>query len=242
MLLFDFDGTLYTGDLPVLAYARHVTDFLDHAAATSVIDGIREFLEGKHSDSAVRLLADVSAAADGYQAVELLAAAAGLDPHQVHLAYRAARAGLAASAFALDPVPGLVELLAEFSGRAYVVVVTNADPDGIAEVLVTLGLAELIDEVITDAGKPAAMPDLVRRLLARTGGRPDRLLAVGDRWATDLAAAHAAGCATALVDRFGRGDGDPTWRADATEALVPVIRSWAQHRLVERPPVPQERR
>src|SRR4051794_13310287 len=46
-LMFGFDGTLYVGDLPVLAYARHCAEQLPAAQATALIDGIRFFLEGK---------------------------------------------------------------------------------------------------------------------------------------------------------------------------------------------------
>ncbi len=224
-LLLDFDGTLYVGDLPILAYARHCAEQLPAAGATELIDGVRFFLEGTSiGDRRV----DLGAAEDGYQAVEILGRALGLTEGQVDSAYALARDDLAASAFALDQPEGLEELLDELSG-VHVMVVTNAHPVGVAEVLSAIGLARFVDELITDAGKPGSMPALLRRTLAVIHGadEPRRLMVVGDRWSSDLADAAGVGATTGLIDRFGRGDGNPTVRASQLSALVPAIRRWA---------------
>ncbi len=224
-LLFDFDGTLYVGDLPTLAYARHCADQLPPAAATDLIDGIRFFLEGK---SIADRRVDLGAAEDGRQAVEILAAAAGLTPDQVAAAYRRSRTDLAASAFVLDPPEGLAELLTELVG-VHIMIVTNAHRVGVAEVLAAIGLIAYIDEVVTDAGKPDSMPGIVRSTLARidSAAEPRRLMVVGDRWSADLADASRIGATTALIDRFRRGDGQPTVRATGLAGLIPAIRDWA---------------
>ncbi|GGM17641.1 HAD family hydrolase [Nakamurella endophytica] len=228
-LLLDLDGTLYDSDLPVLAYARHVTEHLAPDAATAVVDGIRGFLEGRSLGLST---ADLSGAEDGYQAVELLAAAAGVLPESVSRAYHASRADLASSAWAVQAPAGLVELLAELGDRAHVAVVTNAPATGVDEVLEAVRLRPWVDEVVTDAGKPVAMPALVAGLLERLGGdaAADRLLAAGDRWYSDLEPTARAGGVTAYVDRFGRGDGRPTWRAGDLTALVPDIARWCRQR------------
>jgi FMN phosphatase YigB (HAD superfamily) len=72
------------------------------------------------------------------------------------------------------------------------------------------------------------MEQVVGRVLAATGATstPDRLLVVGSRWDPDLAVPHAAGCTTALVDRFGRGRGTPTWRGAQLAELVADIHRW----------------
>lgn len=223
-LLFDFDGTLYVGDLPILAYARHCSEVLSVAGATALIDNIRFFLEGKLFGDQ---LVDLTAAQDGYEAVEILAAAAGLTTAQVSAAYRAARMDLAASAFALDAPDGLVGLLQDLPG-VHVMVVTNADPTGVGEVLDSIEVSDFIHQVITDAGKPASMPGLIAESLQQIGaaGEPGRMMVVGDRWSTDLVDAHRLGAATALIDRFSRGDGAPTLRAADLAGLVPGIRDW----------------
>ena len=226
-LILDFDGTLYVGDLPILAYARHVSAFLDEDGQTAFIDGLRGFLEGKRTG---RSTVNLENAEDGFHAVELLAAAAGLTPHQVHLGYEASRADVARSAFALDVPDGLVDVLTELHEVALIRLVTNASPTGIAEVLDVLGLAAFIDDVVTEAGKPAGMPDIVCDTLRRVGSENacDRLLAVGDRWTTDLAEVHRIGGATAYIDRYGRADGQPTWRATSLAELLPNISGWAR--------------
>jgi len=236
-LILDFDGTLYLGDLPVQAYARHVADQLPEPDAIGLIAALRFFLEGKFTElpgpggsrSSNLTGVDLQAAEDGFHAVEILGAAAGLGEEAISAAYRAARRDLAASAFALEAPEGLPELLAEL-GDVHVRVVTNADADGVQAVLTAIGVARYVDDVVTDAGKPASMPGLVQDTLAAVGagGEPARLLAVGDRWAMDLAAAHAAGAVTALIDRFGRGDGSPTFRAPDFAGLIPHIRRWAR--------------
>lgn len=229
-LLLDFDGTLDSGDLSVQAYARHVAEQVaDPFRATAVIDGMREFLEGKHADRTERLAVDLSTAEDGDHAVEILAAAAGLTKAQTGAAYRAARADLAGSAFALDAADGLSDLLTKVRGSAVVAVATNAGDLGVRAVLDSIGLAPMIDEVITNAGKPGSMPGIIDRLLGRLGGpSPERrLLAVGPRWGRDLATAHSVGAPTAYIDRFDRGDGKPTWRARQLASMIEPIRDWA---------------
>ena len=224
-LLFDFDGTLYVGDLPILAYARRAAELLPDDAATDLIDGVRFFLEGKTISGRT---ADLRDAEDGYMGVEMLARAAGVRPEELDGAYRLARQDLAGSAFALEAPEGLTDLLADLAG-AYVMVVTNADLTGVAEVLTAIEVAGHIDRIVTDAGKPHSMPGHVERTLARidAADAPERLMVVGDRWTTDLVDAHAAGARTALVDRFGRGDGTPDLRGGSLADLIPAIRSWA---------------
>ena len=48
VILLDFDGTAYGGDLAVQAYARRVAELVDPAAATLIIGGMRAFLEDRH--------------------------------------------------------------------------------------------------------------------------------------------------------------------------------------------------
>jgi FMN phosphatase YigB (HAD superfamily) len=228
-LLFDFDGTLFVGDLPTLAFARHCGEQLPGAAAVALIDGIRYFLEGKSTGARRH---HPGAARDGNEAVDVLAAAAGLRTEQIRRAYRLSRRDMAGSAFTLEAPPGLPEVLADVAA-AYVAVMTDADDIGVAEVLTATGVAEYVDEVFFDAGKPGARSAVIESVLSRIGATnaPDCLLVAGDRWATELAPAHSRGAATALVDRFHRGEGSPTFRAPDLAGLLPEIRSWAWERI-----------
>lgn len=225
MLLFDFDGVLFVGDLPVLAHARHCAELLPGPAATALIDGVRFFLEGRSTGAS---WTDLSSASDGHAAVELLATAAGLPGPAVAAARRRARSDLAASAFALDPPDGLAALLTELAPRVSAVVVTGAGADEVTAVLAAGGLAGSFRQVLTDVG-PADWPATIGRQLQSIGaaGSPRRLMAVGARWAPELAAVSALGGATALVDRFARAAGSPDLRASTVSALLPGIRAWA---------------
>lgn len=223
-LMLDFDGTVYTGDLPVQAYARRLAEQLPDPARTGLIAGMRRFLEGRHVPGDPGT--DLSMAEDGYQAVELLAIAAGLDAGQLSVGYRASRLDLAGSVFALDPVDGLAELLRELGSRAVVVLVSNADVTGVHEVLDAVGLTPWLDEVVVDAGKPGCWPDLLSRVVEEVGSA-ERIMAVGDRWSSDLAPVSAVGGWTALIDRFGRADGAPDVAGPDLEGLLPRIREQA---------------
>lgn len=231
-LLLDFDGTAYTGDLPYLAYARHVCDHLEPTAAAGLIRQIRSYLETTRPSDRAQLPAGLQRAEDGYQAVAELAVAAGVGVDQRRQAYLRSRQDLAHSAFAVDAAEGLVELLAELGERMYVLLATNAPAVGVAEVLAGTGLAPYVDRVVVDAGKPGGTAGLVRDLvnLLGPGQGPlsGRLVAAGDRWGADLADADRAGGRTAYVDRFHRGDGGPSWRATDLASMLPMIRKWCR--------------
>ena len=207
-VLLTVDGVLHDSDLPVQAFARHVTEMLPAERVRPVIAGMRGFLEGK-----TELLppdVDLSAAEDGEQAVEILARAAGLSSEQIESARLAGRGDLVASSWAVDEPDGLAELLAELSGRARVGVLAEPGDPAAAAVLDALGHRGRRD----------------RRRRSGTGSDPALVLVIGTRWAGELASAQHAGCATALVDRFGRGRGTPTYRATALPDLLDPVRRW----------------
>lgn len=224
VIVLDFDGTVYRGDLAVQAYARRVAEQLDTLTATQVIAGMRAFLEGKPQP--LGMPPEFDTAEDGFQLVHALSDAAGLPDGLRRHAYRASRHDLARSAFALNPEPGLAEWLTDITSESTVWLVTDAPLAGIREVLDAVGLLALVDEIIPTVGKPAGMTAIADRAVA-VAGRPERSIAVGDRWAADLAAIAAAGGRTAHLDRYGRELGDPTWRDAGFGPLLPALSAWA---------------
>jgi putative hydrolase of the HAD superfamily len=100
-----------------------------------------------------------------------------------------------------DAVPALTR--AREAG-ARVVVVSNWDVS-LAQVLAGVGLAPLLDAVVTSAGAGARKPDpaIFAWALARAGTAPARCLHVGDSLAEDVAGARAAGIEAVLLDRSG---------------------------------------
>lgn len=224
VVLLDFDGTAYRGDLAVQAYARRVAELLPPAAGVSVIGAMRAFLESKPKPAGLppRVEAVFDRAEDGFELVHALADAAGVPTEIRRSAYRGSRADLALTAFAVDEQPGLAAWLHEANAEVWLVTI---GPDtAVREVLGAVGIADLVTEIHPGTAKPEGMRPLVQRAVELAG--PERVVAIGDRWA-DVSAAHDAGARSALIDRFDRRLGTPTWRARTLEELLPDLRSWS---------------
>lgn len=212
VLVLDFDGTVCLGDGPVRAYADAAVRGLDDATAAHVTAGLRRHLDGA-----------ADGFSDGYAAV---AAYAGphVGPGDLQRAYTASRQALAGATLDIVAPAGLVEFLTGLAGRARRVLVTNAPPIGIPESLATLGLTGCIDEVRTEAGKPAGLTTLLPELL--DGAPPATLMSVGDVWVNDIEPALAIGAATAYIAR-DLHDGRPAHlRARQLHTLYPAISAW----------------
>jgi len=228
VLVLDFDGTVCVGDAPVWAYAEAVIAGLLDDATTAGRDGVAS--DDLDADIRARLGAFLDgepgspAYIDGYAAVAALAADRA-SAEQLQLAYATSRRALADGSIPVSTPPGLAELLSELGGNIERVLVTNAPEDGIRETLGALGLDTVIDRVITSAGKPSGWTALLPGLI---GHRPaSAVLAVGDIWGNDLEAPLAAGCATALIDRFGHRAGPAHVVARTFEELYPDVLAWA---------------
>lgn len=219
VLVLDFDGTVCLGDEAPLGYARELAE---HPGASDLVAQVRAFLDDPTADQRLR------DADDGYQAVAMLAREAGVPPDAYDPAYRASRAALDPAA--LSAPDGLPQLLAELPAYGvHRVLCTNAPAQQLAPILTAIGLDGVLDEVLTDAGKPRRMVEHLTALLAATGltVTPEGLLSVGDIWANDLAPALELGCATAYVDPFGRDRGPAHARARRLPDLYDDIRDWA---------------
>jgi hypothetical protein len=211
------DGVVHAGDLAVQSFARHVAEELPADGARVVIAGMRGYLEHPCGAGALR------EAEDGDQAVALLAAAAGLPPARIDAARLASRLDLASNAWLLDPSDGLGDLLVSLRARTLVVVLATAPDPAAAAVLDACELTDHVDEV-TDLPVASVMPSVLERIGATTA--PRRLMMIGTRWAGELADAHAAGCVTAMVDRFDRKIGTPTFRSVDLAGLVGPAGHW----------------
>lgn len=205
-MIFDFDGTIALGDGPVLAYAQQVAAELD--APKSFVDGIRRTLDAGGDD-----------ALDGYDAVRRAAIAEGADAGHLSRAYLASRGQLGTAAAPITAPDGLALFLRDTDADR--ILVTNAPDVRLAEALSGLGLDGLFDRVVTSAGKPAGIEQILDELPEGT-----RVLSVGDIWHNDLAPAHRRGHATALVGEFVDADATPTFRAPTLTELLPQLRDW----------------
>jgi FMN phosphatase YigB (HAD superfamily) len=236
VLVLDFDGTVCLGDGPVLTYAR----LLDEAAA--VADGqhpprlieavLARFVGSPLEDEPTGVddaIAHADGSPDGYVVAERVSRALGVDDAARSAAYAGARAALADGRLDTAAPEGLAGLLDSLPSSVHVVLVTNSPEHGVVQPLDRLGLTDRVDEIVTDARKPAGLPAVLDRLRADAGldDRPDRLLSVGDIWPNDLEPAAAQGSPTALVERFPAPDARPTHRAPTLPELYPAIRDWA---------------
>ena len=218
LLVLDFDGTVCVGDAPVWAYAEAALDVADAAAAVRAVvrAGLGAYLSGAPESPVY---------ADGYAAVARLTAGI-VEAGQLDRAFHASRRALADGEVPVTTPPGLAAFLGGLDGVVERVLVTNAPAEGVHETLERLGIADVVDLVITEAGKPAGWTAILPRLL--TGRPSSRLLSVGDIWRNDLEAPLAAGCGTALIDRFGQQDVPAHLRAPLFEDLYADLAEWAR--------------
>lgn len=222
ILVLDFDGTVCVGDAPVWEYAEAVIAGILDAGSAAAVDldaslraRLGAFLDGEPGSPAY---------IDGYAAVAALAAEHA-DDDLLQSAYQTSRRALAGGTVAVSAPDGLAGFLGSLGESVERVLVTNAPLDGVRETLAAIGLAGSIDRIVTDADKPAGWTAILPQLL--DGREPSQLLSVGDIWGNDLEQPLAAGCVTALIDRFGHRAGPAHLVAADFPGLYDGIRRWA---------------
>ncbi|MDX2376158.1 HAD family hydrolase [Microbacterium sp. LRZ72] len=211
-IVFDFDGTLALGRGPIVAYARSLAASADDegffARAHAAID---DFESG------------ASTYRDGYHAVGALASASGIDPAALAAAYGASREALGTTDAAVHAPDGLAPFLERLSGRARLLLATNAPGTGIARVLDTWGVAPFFTATHFTVGKPEGLTKIIREALA-TGP----VLSVGDIVDFDLVPAMQLGADTALVGVTAMiSDAPVDLRGRTVADLYADIESWA---------------
>jgi putative hydrolase of the HAD superfamily len=207
-VLLDGMGTLVRlrPPAPALAAALDVPLELAEAAFRAEVAYYLEHqLEGSDRES----LEDLRTRSAG-----VLAEVAAVDPAR---AREALMSSLRFEAFE-DAAPALAELRQRGLRR---VVVSNWDCS-LPDVLDEVGLASLVDDVITSAAVGFAKPDprIFQAGLAAAGCAPDEAMHVGDSIEHDVRGAEAAGIHAVLLDRSGAAPG-----AIASLAELPALLS-----------------
>lgn len=219
VLVLDLDGGLCVGDLFEQAFARHAAARLDDEHGRRLIGAVRGHLEGRRGMRPADI--DCSTAENGREVVQVLARALGATDPALDVALRAARSDQVRLGFAVDVAPTLPDALDALPAGTHVAVCSELAPEEACSLLHDLDLTRWVHEVVAGADPAAA----VDRLLDRRED-PRRMLVISDRWAP-LARASALGANTALVDRFARGRGFPSFRAPTLDDMVPAITTWA---------------
>lgn len=158
--------------------------------------------------------------------VGLLEALAALPPEVATPKHRALRAWEERVAAAALPEPDARPLLEGLAARgARLGILTRNESDIAWDTLVAVGLDAFFEpRHVLGRDRVAAKPDPegIVRLLHGWGASPDDAVMVGD-YVLDLQSGRAAGVATVLVDRSGRGAAWAAWAdriVDRLDALV----------------------
>lgn len=214
-IVFDLDGTVATGNGPIIAYARLVSEAAGAqgpALARRLVEEIAE------AEATGMFPAPVL---DGYDLVRLRALDAGVEPASIDEAYRSSRSLLGTAQAPVTLPEGLTDLLDALGDRVRLALVTNAPATRLDEVLTSLGLESRFHSVHTSAGKPDGL-----RRLATGWAVEGRVLSVGDIWGNDLEPVHALGGDTALVGRPPE-DASPTYWSPTLPGLYENVLRWS---------------
>ena len=218
LVVWDFDGTVCVGDAPVHAYLQAVLDRIPNASDDEIRRSLNAYFDGDPAGGGT--------AADGYALVGTWAREQEAPAAVLSEAYAASRSALHDGRIEVAAPAGLAALLDGRPAGVVCALVTNAPVTGIDAVLERIGLAGRFDVIVGDAGKPAGMPGVLAELLDRFDLPATALLSVGDIWVNDLQPAARIGGTTALIDRFGRGEGSPDLRAATLPELAPAVEQW----------------
>jgi HAD superfamily hydrolase (TIGR01509 family) len=118
--------------------------------------------------------------------------------------------------------PGAVELVERLRNRVPLALASNSSRNLVDTALLTAGLADAFDAIVTadDVQHPKPAPDLYLLACERLGVRPGEALALEDT-ATGIAAAKAAGLTCIAVPQFAETDASAADRIiDSLEELL----------------------
>ncbi|MDA8193886.1 MAG: HAD family hydrolase [Thermaerobacter sp.] len=222
LVVFDLDGTLYRGDAPLWLWANRIAAGMESRRQKKFLAAVDDHLSGR------RL-----AGGDNWQAVVGLAEPWVRDPNVWAEAFWAMRQDLLSDLSGIEVPSGLPAFLQEARHYARLAVVTNSPADAALPLLHKLGLAELFERVVADAGKPAGL--LAAGELLANGVPVGERASIGDHYDNDIAPAYAAGWFTAHLSPRAVFAGPSTCRGRILEEVLPGLREW----LVGDVPVPE---
>lgn len=216
-IVLDLDGTLCLGDLPARFVAEHAFELLDVSAAEAARIRYEAYLAGEH-----QLYPE---ARDMYHALTAISDEHGISRADLSAAFLAARARYEEWLPGVHAPRRLIEALGRMSDVRRVLV-TNSPDTGIERILEGIGVLEVLDEIVTSAGKPDGMPAALDSLGIPGAVAASELAAMGDLWENDLAHVHARGGTTFHISHGGWTDGTPTHRAVHPDEFAAPLLAW----------------
>ncbi|MHB8293974.1 MAG: HAD family hydrolase [Acidimicrobiales bacterium] len=219
--VWDLDGTTCRGDEPYRHYASLIARAMTAKERSGYLAALERFLGGGYGVHA----------ADGWQAVVVLAGRFQGGRQDFSEAFAATRRHMIDGACSVDVPEGLVDLIGQHGNDTRHVLVSNTAARWVMPLLARLDLDCLFDEIVCAAAKPCRFATRLEAL-ARVSGVPvSSVLSVGDHFPNDIEPGVAAGCATAYIDPYGVGPaGRATFEASRIEDLLPAIGSWLADR------------
>jgi FMN phosphatase YigB (HAD superfamily) len=215
-ILWDFDGTVYRAPAACQRYAEEISRSLPPAQRPAYLERVERYLRGEGGVQA----------ADGWEAA-VMAAEGEDDPSRRREAFRRAREYLQSGHCRVDVPAGLRETVERLRPVCRQFLLSNTPAYGVFGLLQRLGLADLFDEVVCEAGKPASLPARIAAVRGVFGLPAHRVLSAGDHFPNDIAPALGAGAATAYIDPFRAGPTAlATFEASTLEALLAPIEAW----------------
>lgn len=217
VLIFDFDGTVCTGDEATL-------DFAFRVGGEKYVRAIELYLQQGPVPGTV-----IDTADDAWRAVGQLAAADGISD-QLDEHFLATRTALREGTVPAHPPEGFTAWLDGLKTLgATVILATNSPAVGMPEMLRAIGVDGHFSELITDADKPRGMAQILDALLLEHSA--DDLMSVGDLWNNDLAPAAERGVATAYIDRWNIRQGEATFHQTSLPLMYKDIENWVKNRI-----------
>lgn len=228
IILWDLDGTLYRSRAAYRFFAHCVAEGLPSEARDAYLARTESYLGGVLPEGLTEFGSDWGAM------VRL--ALPFLDEDEESLGrisqdgFARLRPYLLGGAPDIRPNAVLRRFLKAARRFARLAVVTNGPSLEARPLLSRLGIADLFDAVIAEAGKPEGLIQAQKTVSELDPGVSFReTLSVGDNWRNDLLPALQAGWKTAFVLPLAGGlppDVRATWQARELEPLLPEIAHW----------------
>lgn len=216
-VIFDFDGTLTTGDDIARRYALEASQAVAYDECDAYESEVAAGFRGVG-------LQRWNAGLDGFDMVHRCARDHHAPEDALNRAYLRSREAIATGEVEINAPDGLSTFLHRL--QAHKILVTNSPKVGIGQALTRMDIANCIDAIYTSVGKPEGLTPILQSACEEEG--PQGVLCVGDIWENDLLPAFALGCSTALISHGKPSSQPATFIADKLTELYPAILAWVR--------------